>query len=456
LTDYAREFDLFLQRLFPICRSITGEGNRETLHILNEIVPITQHEVSSGTQVYDWVIPEEWNIRNAWIATHDGRRIVDFQNNNLHVMSYSEPIESSMRWAELKSHLYTHSELPEAIPYRTTYYKRDWGFCITQPQYEELERLKEPFQIMIDSDLKPGSLTYGECLIPGRSSQEILISCYICHPSMANDSLSGVLLTAFLARQLKTMKNRFWSYRIVFVPETLGAITYCAANEEAMKKIDMGLVITTVGGPGKLGYKKSWQFDHSINRMIEEVMSEAEESFITYPFDIHGSDERQYSSQGFRINCATICKDRYYEYPEYHSSLDNLGFVTGEQINETLQIYLKLIGRMEQESSPCKLKREKEKTENKFSEKDLVYTNLYSHCEVMLSKHDLYSVAGGNWLPKEGQLSELDVILWLLFYCDGQSTLSEISRTINAPIDFLHKMANILESKGVLKRFNHG
>jgi aminopeptidase-like protein len=429
LPDYAKEFDQFLQRLFPICRSITGEGNRETLRILNEIVPIVQHEVSSGTQVYDWVIPEEWNIRNAWIATHDGRRIIDFKSNNLHVMSYSEPIEASMKWAELKSHLYTHPELPEAIPYRTTYYKRDWGFCVTQSQYEELERLEEPFQIMIDSELKPGSLTYGECLISGRSSQEILISCYICHPSMANDCLSGVLLTAFLARHLKKVKNRFWSYRIVFVPETLGAITYCAVNEETMKKIDMGLVITTVGGPGKLGYKKSWQLDHSINRIIEEVMNEAGESFITYPFDIHGSDERQYSSQGFRINCATICKDRYYEYPEYHSSLDNLDFVTGEQIAFTFALYLKVIDKIENRK---------------------IFKSRIPYGEVMLSRHGLYPSSGGAQCPDAQGRSELDLILWILFLCDGRKSLNDIALELSVDESSILPVVERLVQKGVL------
>ncbi len=456
MTDYTAEIDRYLRRLFPVCRSITGEGNRETLSVLNEIVPIAQHEVPSGTKVYDWMIPEEWNIRDAWIATPEGHRIVDFKDNNLHIMSYSEPVKARKEWEELKPHLYTHPELPEAIPYRTTYYKRDWGFGVTQAQVAKLKEIKGPFEIVIDSELKPGSLTYGECLLPGRSTQEILISCYICHPSMANDSLSGMLLTAFLARYLKGLKNRYWSYRIAFVPETIGAIAYCAINEKAMQQIDMGLVITTVGGPGKIGYKQSWQKDHAINRMIEEVIKESGQGFITYPFDIHGSDERQYSSQGFRINCATICKDRYYEYLEYHTSLDNLDFVTGPNINQTLQVYLKLVDKLEKESALCKSKREDEKEEILFSEEDLVYQNLYSYCEVMLSKHNLYPVSGGGWLPKEGQKSELDVILWLLFYCDGRSTLSEISIEIKTPLNVLHKLAKTLASKGVLKRLHHG
>lgn len=447
--------DRFLKRLFPICRSITGEGNRETLSILSEIVPIVQNEVPSGTEVYDWIIPDEWNIRDAWIATLEGRRIVDFQKNNLHVMSYSEPIKSTMECAEIKSRLYTHSDLPEAIPYRTTYYKRDWGFCVTQDQYAEIENLKGPFEVVIDSELKPGSLTYGEYLLPGRSSKEILISCYICHPSMANDCLSGMLLTAFLANHLKNMENRNWSYRIVFVPETLGAIAYCATNEKAMKQIDMGLVITTVGGPGKIGYKKSWQADHPINRMIEEVMSEANQDFIAYPFDVHGSDERQYSSQGYRINVATICKEKYYEYPYYHTSLDDLDFVKAEHINQTLQLYLRLIKKLEQFwGSPYTLASDPVESETLGSSP--VYRNLYPNCEVMLSKRGLYPSMGGGILPGKGSGRELDIILLLLFYCDGKRSLSSIFRYLDIPLDDVSVIAFKLEERGLMERITNG
>lgn len=252
-----------------------------------------------------------------------------------------------MDWAELRPRLHRHPELAGAIPYRTSYYKRNWGFCVTHAQYAEMERHDGPFKVVIDSELNPGALTYGEYLVPGRSTEEYLLSCYLCHPSMANDSLSGVLLTAFLARYIAGLKNRHWSYRIVFVPETIGAIAYCACNEAAMKAIDIGLVITTVGGPGKFGYKQSFDPLHPINAMIEDVLAETGTEFITYPFDIHGSDERQYSSQGFRINAATICRNRYYEYAYYHSSFDDLSFVTAKQIAETLEIYVRLIDRLE-------------------------------------------------------------------------------------------------------------
>jgi len=428
--DLAKEIDGFLRWLFPICRSITGNGNRETLRILQEIIPLTVHEVPSGTKVYDWVVPDEWNIRDAAISTMDNRRIVDFKASNLHLVSYSEPVQGTYTWNQLQSRLHLHPEIPDAIPYRTSYYKRDWGFCLTAAQYRELEQQKGPFKVVIDSSLEPVSLTYGELLIQGQSSREILISCYICHPSMANDSLSGVLLTAFLARELLAKQDRYYSYRIVFVPETIGAVTYCALNESAMKLIDTGLVITTVGGPGKFGYKRSFDASQVINRLIEEVLNETGEEYLTYPFDIHGSDERQYSSQGFRINAATICRDRYYEYPEYHTSLDNLDFVTGQQISETLGLYSRLIEKLEA---------------LRF------YRNTLPHCEVMLSRHGLYPETGGAQQPGLNGRSELDIILWLLFLCDGSLDIDSIAFRLNVLSSELLAVTGKLVSKGVLE-----
>jgi aminopeptidase-like protein/spore coat polysaccharide biosynthesis protein SpsF (cytidylyltransferase family) len=427
--DPCDEIDSYLQRLFPLCRSITGEPNRESLKILQEIIPLTICEVPTGSTVYDWTIPYEWTIRGAWIADAHGNHMIDFKDSNLHVVSYSEPVNRIMSWSELQAHIHTHPDLPNAIPYRTSYYKRDWGFCVTHDQFTKLKNHTGPLSVVIDSDLKPGSLSYGEYLIAGRSSQEILISCYICHPSMANDSLSGVLLTAFLARHLARLKNNHWSYRIIFVPETIGAIAYCARNEAAMKKIELGFVVTTVGGPGKFGYKQSFDSSHPINAMIEEVFNEIGAEFITYPFDVHGSDERQYSSQGFRINVATVCRDRYYEYPYYHSSLDNLNFVTAKQISETLAIYIQIVSKLEGR---------------------LIYRNKIPHCEAMLSRHDLYPATGGAQRPELGGRSELDLILWLLFFCDGSVDLESIADKLCVSSEILKKVADRLVKKNIL------
>lgn len=429
--EIGNEIGEWLRLLFPISRSITGEGNRETLRLLNELVPITIHEVSSGTPVYDWFVPNEWNIRDAWIATPDGRRVIDFRRSNLHVVSYSEPVRATMDWRELQPHLHRHPHLPHAIPYRTSYYHKTWGFCLTHEQYLQLEAHGGPFEVVIDSTMAPGSLTYGEVHVPGSSTQEVLVSCYICHPSMANDSLSGVLLAAFLARALSQRQDRHYTYRFVFVPETIGAITYCAMNEAALKRIDVGLVATTVGGPGQFGYKQSFEPGHAINTLIEEVFREAGIDFITYPFDIHGSDERQYSSQGFGINVATICRDRYYEYPQYHSSLDDLSFVTGPQIAETLSLYLRLIDKLEQRH---------------------LYRNRVPYCERMLSRHDLYPKMGGAQRHEVARRSELDLILWLLHLCDGRLSLTDIARRLEVEPAELAPIVGRLVDKAVLER----
>jgi len=456
--DLGEEIDRYMYRLFPITRSITGSGNRETLRILQELVPLTIKEYQSCTPVYDWIIPDEWLVRDAWIKDHKGNKLVDFQQSNIHLVSYSEPVHKTISFEELKARLHTHPELPDAIPYRTSYYKRDWGFCVTHKQYEVLRKTGGPLEVRIDSEFNSnGSLTIGELLIPGESDHEILISTYICHPSLANDNLSGAVMTAFLVRELLQQPKLNYSYRIIWVPETIGAIAYCAMNEVVMKKISTGLVVTTVGGPGAFGYKRSYNKNHPINTIIEEVFQEEglfpsslslqPSTYKTYPFDIHGSDERQYSSQGFRINIASITKEKYYEYPYYHTSLDNLDFVKGEQIEQTMKLHLKALKKLNAlefsalipSSLPLNLE-------------SGAYKNLYPNCEVMLSKHGLYPKTGGSQIPKIGGRDELDLILWLLFWCDGQCSISDIANKLSMDSMVLEKVANKLEQRRVLER----
>lgn len=433
MTDIKSEIDSYLKRLFPICRSITGTGNRESLKILQEIVPLEVKEYLSGTPVYDWVIPDEWIVRDAWIKDAKGNKIVDFQVSNIHLVGYSRPIHQKMAFAELKERLYYREDLPEAIPYRTSYYRRNWGFCVTKAQFEILEHAEGSLEVLIDSEFnKGGSLSIGELLIPGVTGEEILISTYICHPSLANDNLSGMVMTAFLARELLNLPPSRYGYRIVWVPETIGAITYSAMNETALKKIKQGFVVTCVGGPGKFGYKQSFQPDNAINSAIEEVFhSEGIDDFITYPFDIHGSDERQYSSQGFRINVASITKDRYYEYQYYHTSRDDLHFISAPNIAGSLKLYLAVLERLNE----CKMER--------------LYRNRQPYCEIMLSKHDLYPRTGGAILPGS-HLSELDLRLWLLFLCDGTQTLDRIADRLGVPLHYLEREVQVLEQKGLL------
>jgi aminopeptidase-like protein len=401
---------------------------------LQEVIPLDIKECPSGKNVYDWTIPKEWNIRDGWVKNSGGTKIVDFKKSNLHVVSYSTPVSKRIRFGELKKHLHYLEELPDAVPYRTSYYKEDWGFCISYNDYKEHFKQGEEYEVFIDSELKEGSLTIGELLVKGRSRKEHLLSTYICHPSLANDNLSGVVLTAFLAREL-LKKDLNFSYRIIFVPETIGAITYCAMHEEIMKNIGCGFVITTVGGPGKFGYKQSFDKDHYINQAIEEVFREKEIDFIRYPFNPLGSDERQYSSPGFRINVATICKDKYQEYNQYHTFFDNLDFVKPEHVNQTLELYLKAIEKID---------------------KDRIFKNRNPNCEPMLSKYNLYPPIGGRHVFREKRpMSELEIILWLLFYCDGKTGLLDISRRLDVPVEKLYEVAKKMEGKGILEGFRY-
>ena len=290
-----------MHRLFPLNRSITGEGNRRSLDALREIVPLQIIEYASGTRVFDWHIPQEWNVREAWIKDASGQRIVDFAACNVHLMGYSEPVRGRFSFEELLPHLHYREDLPAAIPYRTSYYRREWAFCVSYDQFRSVFSPGESYEICIDAEFKDGALSVGELLIPGRSRKEVLVSTYLCHPSLANDNLSGILLTAFLARQLQCMSLNY-SYRFVFVPETIGAIAYCAHNATAMRAIDAGFVVTCTGGPGPLYIKQSFTAGHHLNRIVDEVLRNSGQEYVTYPFDVHGSDERQYSSQGFRIN----------------------------------------------------------------------------------------------------------------------------------------------------------
>ena len=420
-----------LRRLFPLNRSITGNGNRETLAALAEIAPLRVVEYPSGTQVFDWRIPQEWNVREAWIKDASGRRIIDFALCNVHLMGYSEPVKGRFSFEDLLMHLHYREDLPAAIPYRTSYYRRDWAFCVSYDQFRSLFAPGGIYEVCIDAEFTDGALSVGELLIPGRSSQEVLISTYFCHPSLANDNLSGVVLTAFLARELQRMSPNF-SYRVLFVPETIGAIAYCAHNAGVMRAIDAGFVVTCTGGPGPLYCKQSFTQGHYLNRIVGEVLRDSGREFITYPFDVHGSDERQYSSQGFRINTVSIGRDRYYEYPYYHTSLDNLDFVNAGQIASTLEIYLDAIRRLDTE---------------------VVLRNRHPDCEVMLSRHDLYPKTGGalNFSSGNGSLSELDLILWLLFLCDGRMPLSDVALRLGVPEAALRPVAAKLVGKGALE-----
>ncbi len=435
MINHVDEIDNYLKKLFPINRSIMGDGTKQTLKILQEIIPLKVIEYPTHQEVYDWIIPQEWSIKDAWIKNSAGEKIVDFKNSNLHIVSYSININKKMKLKELKENLHYLKNLPTAIPYRTSYYNKNWGFCISYEEYLEFFNEDDEYEVFIDSKFQDGSLSVGELLIGGKSTKEYLISSYICHPSQANDSLSGVILSAFLAKELLKIKDTLeYSYRIIFVPETIGAISYMSNNETEMKSIDNGLVITTCGGLGKFGYKQSYDKYNFINEMIESVFDVNNLDFISYPFDIRGSDERQYSTQSFRINCATITKDKYYEYDYYHTSLDNLKFVKADNLNKTLDLYVQLVHKMD---------------------KNILYKNIQPSGEVMLSKHDLYPVTGGSFLPCSDK-SEVDIILWALFYLDASMDLFTFSKKIGVDILNVYRIVKKLEKKNILKRVELG
>lgn len=433
--------------LFPICRSLTGDGVRQTFEILEKVAHFKVKEIPSGTECYDWTVPDEWNISDAWIKDSSGKKIIDFKNSNIHVVNYSIPIRKKLSYHQLLKHLHYLEELPNAIPYRTTYYKKDWGFCLTHQQFKKLKK-SETYEVCIESSLKPGVLNYAEAVIKGKTDQEYLISSYCCHPSLANDNLSGVIMWALLLREMQRVKTRH-SYRFILIPETIGAIAYLHKNEEVMKKINGGFVLSTVAGPGGFGYKKSFQENSIIDQVSLLTLSELTVPHTVYPFDAYGSDELRYSSPFFRIPCGTICKDKYYEYKYYHTSLDDLNFVDGKYLIETFQLYLHSVFKLE---------------------KNITYKTLFPYVEPMLGKRGLYPSLGGSIKQSVGAKkkhldraysiaskfsisgTQLDAIRWLLFDCDGSSSLLDISKKRNMTFVLLVEAAELLEKHGLLKR----
>ena len=346
-TSLGQELYRFAADLYPICRSITGNGIRQTLSQIKSHIPLQTFEVPTGTQVFDWNVPKEWNIRDAFIAAPDGQRVVDFQKCNLHVMNYSIPVHETMPLSKLQPHLFTLPERPDWIPYRTSYYKEDWGFCLSHNQMLTLQ--DGEYEVRIDSTLENGHLTYGECYLPGRSTDEVLISCHACHPSLANDNLSGLTVATFLAKLLSGRDLRY-SYRFVFIPGTIGAITWLARNREAVGRIRHGLVLTCIGDAGGFHYKKSRRGNADIDRAAAHVLRHSGESAEILEFSPYGYDERQYCSPGFNLPVGCLMRSVWGSFPEYHTSADNLDFIRPLQLAESLRACAAILDVLEQQS----------------------------------------------------------------------------------------------------------
>lgn len=398
--------------LFPICRSVTGDGVRQTLQMLRSIVPeMTLHEVPSGTQVFDWTVPKEWNIRDAWIKNSKNEKILDFQKTNLHVMGYSLPVDKKVTLAELLPLLHTQPDQPDAIPYVTSYYKERYGFCMTQNQKDALP--EDTYHIYIDSELKIGSLMYGEILIPSTegNEDEIFLSTYVCHPSMANNELSGPAVTIYLAKWLLEKKHRRYNYRIIFIPETIGAITYLSQHLPEMKKrIRAGFNISCVGDDRTYSYVASRYGDTLADKVAKNVLSFRYPEYKRYSFLQRGSDERQYNAPGVDLPVCGVCRSKYSEYPEYHTSKDDMGLISPSGLQGAYEVYCEIIEALEH---------------------NYIY-EIQCLCEPQLGKRGLYPT-----ISQKGSYDDIKSMMNFIAYADGSNDLVDISNRIHTPVKHL-------------------
>jgi aminopeptidase-like protein len=417
-----RELHDCIADLYPICRSITGDGVRETLHRLQRVAPITVHEVPSGSAAFDWTVPFEWNVRDAWVKNSRGDRVIDFRRSNLHVVSYSIPVRKKMRLTDLKPHLFTLPDRPESIPYRTSYYEKSWGFCLSQRQLETLD--DDEYEVCIDSTLASGFLTYGECHLPGASAEEVLISCHICHPSMANDNLSGMAVAAYLARRLAARPLRY-SYRVLFIPGTIGSITWLSRNESLVSNIRHGLVLCGLGDAGCMTYKKSRRGNADIDRIATHVLRGLGDHRVV-EFSPYGYDERQFCSPGFDLPVGRLTRTPHGEFPEYHTSADNLDFVHPEKLAGAFATCLAILDVLEA---------------------NRVYLSTNPKCEPQLGRRGLYHAIGGLSHSSQSEMA----MLWVLNLADGRHSLLDVAERSGLCFHAVQRAAQTLLDQSLLK-----
>lgn len=423
LNEVSKQMYQIISELYPLCRSITGNGLRATLQIIKKHIELTIHEVPTGTPVFDWVVPKEWNITDAYIKNLKGEKIIDFNKSNLHVVNYSVPVKKKMPLKDLKAHLFTLPDRPDWIPYRTSYYKESWGFCLSHKQFLELE--DEEYEVYIDASLEPGHLTYGEYYLKGEKPDEVLISCHSCHPSLCNDNLSGIALAAFLAKHLSQLKLEY-SYRFLFIPGTIGSITWLCLNEAQVSRIEHGLVLTCMGDPGKSTYKKSRRGDAEIDRAVIHVLKHSGKDYEITDFSPYGYDERQFCSPGFNLPVGCLMRTPNGHYPEYHTSADNLELVQPQYLADSFSKCLSVLQVLENNKK---------------------YLNKNPKCEPQLGKRGLYGAIGGE---PNAKMSEL-AMLWVLNLSDGNHTLLDIADRSGLGFDSINKAANALLEHNLLK-----
>ncbi|RVX46649.1 aminopeptidase-like protein [Nonomuraea polychroma] len=413
------ELHALVERLYPICRSITGDGVRATLEIIGEHVPLKITEVPTGTQVLDWTVPTEWNIRDAYVRDATGRRVIDFRESNLHVVGYSVPVSGTYTLEELRPRLHTLPEQPDLIPYRTSYYAETWGFCLRQ---ETLDAMDDgPYEVLIDSTLRHGSLTIAEHVVPGQIEDEIVISCHTCHPSLANDNLAGIAVAVGLARRLERPRH---TCRFLFMPGTIGAITWLALNRDRVDRIAHGLTLACAGDPGRLTYKRSRRGDAGIDRAVTHVLKDRPHDVV--PFSPYGYDERQFCSPGFNLPFGSLTRTPYAGYPEYHTSGDNPEFVTPAALADTLETLWQV---------------------TRVLEGDRTLLNLSPYGEPQLGRRGLYGSLGGRSDTKQAQLA----MLWVLNLSDGEHSLLDIARRADLPFMAVEEAARALQDAGLVK-----
>ena len=416
-----------VEKLYPLHRSITGDNNRKTLNEIKKQIPINIKEVKTGTKVFDWEVPQEWEVREAYVKNNVGEKIIDIKNHNLHLLSYSIAFKGIISFTELNKHLYYLKDYPDWIPYRTCYYGNSWGFCLTYNQYKELNE-NEDYEVYIDSVKYDGSLTYGDLVIPGESEKEILLSTYICHPSMCNDSLSGVALATYLCDYLLKEKN-YYTYRIVFVPETIGAITYLFINNinSLKKNIIGGYVITCVGDNGKFTYLQTRKENQLIDKITLFSLKDSKEDYKVRSYIDCGSDERQYNYPGIDLNIGSLMKTKYLEFNEYHTSGDDLNYISDSSLKKSLEMYKKCLFVIEKN---CKY----------------LVTTL---CEPCLSIHGLWDKVGGT-----KNVNDKSLFVKILYYCDGNYDIIDICNKLNKSFNDVINCIIILYKKNLIKKIN--